>query len=152
MLHACRSLCLRGKAIVISWSHVTIDIMDLTWLGLFHILTDPASRSWLSHQSSDVTNLPIKLLDQPFGSTFWINFLNQSTQSTFSLNWRCNYFVVHCFLWQTYVRRRIYSYLLRYIWFRWLTFLQITYLSRRKVYQPWVSLSGGVDESSARRS
>ncbi len=34
---------------VMSWSHMTSHVMDLTWLGQFQIITDPASQGWLSH-------------------------------------------------------------------------------------------------------
>ncbi len=58
---------------------------------------------WLSHQSPDYLTFWINL--PTFRSTFWINLLNQPTQSVFSLNWRRHWLVVRCFLWQTYVRR-----------------------------------------------
>ncbi len=70
--------------------------MDLTWSGQFQIITDPTSWSWLSHQLPDYLTFQINLLT--FGSTFQINFLNQLTQSTFSLNWRRHWLVVRRFL------------------------------------------------------
>ncbi len=76
--------------------------MDLTRSGQFQIITDPASRGWLSHQSPDYLTFEINLLT--FGSTFSINFLNQPTQSAFSWNRRRHWLVIRCFL-QTYVRR-----------------------------------------------
>ncbi len=90
-----------------SWSHVTSHVMDLTRSGHFQIITDPAPRDWLSHQSPNyltfrLPNQPsdfwINLLNQPFESTFWINLLNQPTQSAFSLNRRRHWLVVHHFL------------------------------------------------------
>ncbi len=71
---------------VMPWGHVTSHVMDLTWLGQFHIITHPASQGWLSHQSSDLPNLPnqpsdfqINLSNQPFESTFCINPYNQTS-------------------------------------------------------------------------
>ncbi len=87
------------------WSHVTSHVMDLTWLAQFQIITDPASWGWLSHQSPDYLTFQINF--PTFGSTFWINLLNQSIQSTFSLNRRCYWLVIRHFLWQTYVYRRV---------------------------------------------
>ncbi len=81
---------------VMLWSHVTSHMMDLTKSGQFQIITDPAPRSWLSHQSLDYLTFQINL--PTFGSTFWINLLNQPTQSAFSLNWRCHWLVVRRFL------------------------------------------------------
>ena len=40
-LYACQSLCLRKMAIVISWSHMTSCMIDLTMLGQFYIITYP---------------------------------------------------------------------------------------------------------------
>ncbi len=86
-----------------SWSHVTSHVMDLTWSRQFQIITDPAYLEVdlvISHLTY-LINLPT------FKLTFWINLLNQPTQSTFSLNWRRHWLVVRHFLWQTYVRRRV---------------------------------------------
>ncbi len=82
-----------------SWSHVTSHVMDRTRSGQFQIITDPAPRGWLSHQSPN-----LYLLDQLFESTFRINLSNQPTQSAFSLNRRRYWLVVRRFL-QTYIRR-----------------------------------------------
>ncbi len=87
---------------VMSWSHVTSHVMDLTRSGQFQIITDPVPRGWLSHQSPDYLIFRINL--PTFGSTFWINLLNQPTQSAFSLNRRRHWLVVRYFL-QTYVHR-----------------------------------------------
>ncbi len=57
--------------------------MDLTRSGQFQIITDPAPRGSLSHQSPDyptfriISDFRINLLNQPFESTFWINLRNQ---------------------------------------------------------------------------
>ncbi len=90
---------------VISWSHVTSHMMDLSRLGQFQIITDLASWGWLSHQSPDYLTFQINLPN--FRSTFQINLLNQSIQSVFLLNWWCYWLVVRRFFWQTYVRRRV---------------------------------------------
>ncbi len=87
---------------VMSWSHMTSHVIDLTRSGQFQIITDPASCGWLCHQSPDYLTFRINLLT--FGSTFWISLLNQPTRSAFSLNWRRHWLVVRHFL-QTYVRR-----------------------------------------------
>ncbi len=74
--------------------------MDLTRSGQFQIITDPAYPKVdlvISHLTY-LLNLPT------FGSTFWINLLNQLTRSAFSLIWRRHWFVVRHFL-QTYVCR-----------------------------------------------
>ena len=73
-----------------------------------------------------------KFLDQLYNLFFWstyaINLLNQLTiQLVIPLAYGT-------LLPQTYVCKRIYSYLLSYIWFKWLTFLQIIYLSSCRVY------------------
>ena len=105
----------------------------------------------------------IYILGQSSESTYTINFLNQCTQSTFSSNLRNQPFqsiyielaaplACDTSLPQTYIRRRVYSYLLRYIWFRWLTFLQITYFSSYGEYHSRAPLGGGVDESPAKCS
>ncbi len=49
---------------------------------------------------------------------------------------------------QTYIYKRIYSYLLSYLWFKWLTFLQIAHFLSRKVYHVWAPLGSGMDESA----
>ncbi len=89
--------------IVISRSHVTSHVMDLTRSGRFQIITDPASRGWLSHQSPDYLTFQINL--PTFGSIFWINLLNQPTQSAFALNRRCHWLVIRRFFWQMYICR-----------------------------------------------
>ncbi len=76
-LYARRSLRPRGKVIVMSWSHVTSHMIDLTRSEQFQIITDPAPRGWLSHQSPDLPNQP---------SDFWINLLDQLFESTFQIN------------------------------------------------------------------
>ncbi len=48
---------------IMSWIHMTSHVMDLTWLGQFHIII---SRGWLSHPSPDLPNLS----NQPLESTF----------------------------------------------------------------------------------
>ena len=60
--------------------------------------------------------------------------------------------MVRHFFWQMYIYKRVYSYLLKYVWFRWLIFLQITYSLKRELYYPQVPLGGSVNESFARRS
>ncbi len=89
-LHTCWSSHLRGKAIVMSWSHVTSYMIDLTRLGQIQIITDPNYPQVdlvISHLTY-LINLPT------FGSIFWINLLNQLTESAFSLNWWQHWFVV----------------------------------------------------------
>ncbi len=92
---------------VMSWSHVTSHVMDLTRSGQFQIITDPAPWGWLSHQSPDLPNQPsdfrINLSDQPFESTFRINLPNQPS------HWigGATKLVVRRFL-QTYVRRIVF--------------------------------------------
>ncbi len=152
MLYTYWSLCLRKKAIVMSWNNMTSYMIDLTWSGQFHITT---SRGWLSHPLSDLlskSTFQINISNQPFKSIFRINFLNQPTQSTFLLNWWCHWYMVRCFLRQMYVYKRVYSYLLRYVWFKWLTFLQITHLSSYGIYHARASLDSDVDKSPTRCS
>ncbi len=48
-LYARRNLRSRRNAIVMSQSHMTSHMMDLTWSGQFQITTHSASRGWLSH-------------------------------------------------------------------------------------------------------
>ncbi len=67
-----------------SWSHVTSNVMDLILLGQFQISTDPTSRGWLSHQSPDYLTFRINL--PTCRSTFWINFLNQPFESTYTVS------------------------------------------------------------------
>ncbi len=69
---------------VMLWSHMTSYVMDLTWSGQFQIITDPASRGWLSHQSLDYLIFQINL--PTFGSTFRINLLNQPFESIYAIN------------------------------------------------------------------
>ena len=64
-LYACWSLCLREKAIVMSWSHMTSYIMDLTRSRQFHIIT---------YLKVDLL-LIIRHLIYLIKSTFQINFL-----------------------------------------------------------------------------
>ncbi len=79
-LHACLNSRLRRKVIVISWSHMTNHVIDLTWSGQFHIITHPASRGWLCHQWFDLPNLPNQTSD------FRINLSNQHFKSTYIIN------------------------------------------------------------------
>ncbi len=67
-----------------SWSHVTSYVIDLTWSGQFQIISDPASQSWLSHQSPDY--LTFRNIFLTFGSTFRINLLNQPFESTYAIS------------------------------------------------------------------
>ncbi len=85
-LYAHQSSHLRGKTIVMSWSHMISHVIDLIWSTQFQIITDLVSKDWLSHQLLDYLIFQINRLT--FGSTFWINLLNQPMQSTFSLNWQ----------------------------------------------------------------
>ena len=124
-----------------SWGHITSHVMDLIWSEQFYIITYPEIYLVISYLTYLI--FQINFLDQPF---------NQPTQSTYSLNWRRHGLGVYCFLWQTCVRKRVYSYILRYVWFKWLTFLQITHLSKREVYHPWASLGGDIDKSPTGRS
>ncbi len=128
---------------------MTSHVMDLTRSGQFQIITDLAPRGWLSHQSPDY--LTFQIILPTFGSTFWINLLNQLTQSSLLIKSAAP-LAYDTSLPQTYVRRRVYSYLLSYVWFRSLTFLRITHSSRREAYHPRAPLGGSVDESPARRS
>ncbi len=82
--YAYRSLRPREKAIVMLWSHVTSHVMNLTWSGQFQIITNPASRGWLSHQLPDYLIFRINL--PTFGSNFWINLSNQPFESTYAIN------------------------------------------------------------------
>ncbi len=56
---------------VMSWSHVTSHITDLTWLRQFHIIAHLTSRGWLNYRSPDFIRKlyldPIHLADP--GST-----------------------------------------------------------------------------------
>ena len=101
----------------------------------------------MNYPSPDLSHF----LGQPFKSIFQINFLNQLFESTYIMNilikstapLACGTSLPR----QTYVRRKMYSYLLRYIRFRGLTFLQIAHLLRYEVYHYRAPLSGGVDEN-----
>ena len=92
----------------------------------------------------------------PIKSTFQFNLLNQPFESTYTINPLIKLAVPLAYgtllFQQMYVRRRVYSNLLRYVWLRWLTFLWITHLLRREVYHPLIPLVGNVDESFAERS
>ncbi len=46
----------------------------------------------------------------------------------------------------------MYFYLMSYIKFRWLIFLQITHLSSHKIYPPQAPLGSGIDENTSKCS
>lgn len=121
LLYAYQSLCLRGKAVVISWSHV-IDpteskllILQISWIWshIYHLLPEfPIFVSIFSYQLT------------------LSNLLNE-----FSLIWH-HLFVLRLFFKHTYIRTFILIY--------WVTlnsgsliFLQITHLSSYGVYHAW---------------
>ncbi len=78
-------------------------------------------------------NLP-NLLSQPLQSTFRINFLNQCIFEL-AMSLACGILSS-----QIYIYKKMYLYLLSYIWFRWLTFLQIAYSLSHGVYHFWAFL------------
>ncbi len=119
---------------------MTSHVMDLTWLGQFHIIMHLEVDLFINYLTYLI--FQINLSNQPFESTYAINLLIKSVASL-----ACGMLLL-----QTYVRRKVYSYLLSYIWYRWLNFLQITYLLRREVYHPQTLLGSSIDESLARRS
>lgn len=93
------------------------------------ILYYNSSQNWLliNHPSHDLPNL----FDQ---SIFAINFYNQSFQSTYielTTSLACATLPS-----QTYVCRMLYSYLLNYVWFRWLASLPIAHSWSGKMYHP----------------
>ncbi len=61
---------------------MTSHVIDLTWSEQFQIITNPAYPE-IDLVISDLTYLIILLT---FGSTFWINLLNQPFESTFWIN------------------------------------------------------------------
>lgn len=126
---------------IILLSHMTIHVMELTWLGELHIITHlEVDLSLIIHHLTYLTFL-VYLPNQPFKSTYAINFLELVT-------------LLACgtLLPQTYIRRRMYFYLLNKVWFRWLTFLQIAHLLSRGVYHCWAFLGGITDESYVEHS
>ena len=125
---------------------MTNYLTDLTWSGQFYIITYP---------EIDLS-LIICHLTYLTKSSFRFNFLNEPFESTYVINLFIKLAApLACgtlFLQQTYVRKRVYSYLLQYVWFGWLTFLQIAHSLRREMYHPRAPLGGSVDESLARRN
>ncbi len=71
-LHARQSSYPRGKAIVMSWSHMTSHVMDLTWSGQFYIEID-----LVIHHLTYLT-FRVNLSNQPFKSTYKIKHVIQS--------------------------------------------------------------------------
>ncbi len=115
-------------------------MIDLTWLGSFHIITHPELDSVICHLT--YLTFQINISNQPFESTYAINFFIKLAAPL-----ACGTLPP-----QTYIHKRVYSYLLSYMWFKWLTFLQIAYLSSCGVYCAWAPLDGGVNENPAGRS
>ena len=100
------------------------------------------SLPFINNPSPDLPN-QINLPIPTFESIYIINlFIELATPLTCDLP----------FPEQMYVHKKVYSYLVRYVWFRWLTFLQIAHLSKCEIYHLRVPLSGGVDKSLTGRS
>ena len=135
---------------------MTSHVIDLIWSGQFHIITYPKINLLLIICYLIYLIFLVNLSNQPFKSTFQIHFQNQLFKLTYAINLPIKLATpLACgtlFPQQTYICKRVYFYLLRYVWFKWLTFLQITHLSRRDVYHPWAHFSSDVDESFARCS
>ncbi len=94
---------------------MTSHVIDFTLSGLFHIITHPEVDLVICHLTY---------------VTFQINFSNQHFESIYTMNFLIKSvvpLVCDTSLSQTHVRNKVYAFLLSYIWFKWLTFLQTIY-------------------------
>ncbi len=116
--------------------------MDLTWLEQFHIIT---------YSEIDLSLIIHYLIYL----TFSVNFPNQPFKSTYTINLSiksATLLACDTSLPQTYVYKKMYSYLQGYIWFKWLTFLQITDLVCCGMYHSRALLGGCADKSPTKCS